>query len=177
MTVITIVKTLPVSQYYTGSGPITINVLGANNLVLNCKKNLIKIQRAKTRKTQTDTPSDIPDTSVIDLKRCDENIRVSGYLEDDSSGTAWNKLWQLRGMVTTGGKITSLTIGTAAQLVFGTTLQDVFLESITGTVESDDTGDISNNIYSTMTPGSGANDASKAARIRIELNFYIGKER
>jgi hypothetical protein len=165
MTTITIVKTLPASSFYTGSGATTINLLGASSLILNSKKDLIKIQRPKTKSSQTGSPSDVPDNQVIDLKRCEENIRISGYLEDDATQTAWNKLWKLRGMVTTGGKLTSLTIGTAVPLVFGTAVQDVFLESITGTVESDDTGDIS------------ASFSAKPARIRIDLNFYIGRER
>ena len=165
MTTITIVKTLPASNFYTGSGTITITLNGANNMTINSKKNLIKIQKPKTKNSQNTSPSDIPDNTVIDLKRCEENIRITGYLEDDTTETAWNKLWKLRAMVTRGGPLTSLTIGTAVPLVFGTTVADVFLESITGTIESDDTGDIT----ASFTP--------KPARMRVELNFYIGNER
>jgi hypothetical protein len=165
LTVITIVKTLPASSFYTGSGATTITLNGANNLTLNSKKSLIKIQKPKTKSNQISSPSDVPDNTVIDLKKCDENIKISGYLEDDASETAWNKLWKLRAMVSTGGPLTSLTIGTAVPLAFGTTVQDVFLESVTGIIEADDTGDIT----ASFTP--------KPARIRLELNFYIGNER
>ena len=165
MTVITLVKTLPASNFYTGSGATTITLNGANNLTLNSKKSLIKIQKPKTKSNQTSSPSDIPDNTVIDLKKCEENIRITGYLDDDATETAWNKLWKLRAIVTIGGPLTSLTIGTAVPLVFGTTVADVFLESVTGIIESDDTGDIT------------ASFSTKPARIRVELNFYIGNER
>lgn len=165
MTIITLVKTLPASSFYSGSGVTTITLNGANSMNINSKKALIKLQLPKTKSSQNTSPSDVPDNQVIDLKRCDENIRISGYLEDDTTETAWNKLWKLRAMVTRGGALTSLTIGTAVPLVFGVSVQDVFLESITGTIESDDTGDIT------------ASFSAKPARIRIELNFYIGNER
>ena len=167
MTVITLVKTLPTSYYYTGSGVTTITLSNFDNMVINSKKNLIKVVLPKTNKTQTApaTNNDNPDNQVIDLKRVEQVIKFTGYLEDDTSETAWTKFWKLVAMQTNGGPLTSLTIGTAVPLVFGTTVADAFVESVTGTIESDDTGDIT------------VAFSTKPARIRIEIVFYIGEER
>lgn len=177
MTTITLVKTLPTSQYYTGSGVTTITLNNFDSMVINSKKSLIKIAIPKTNNTQTApaTNNDQPDNQVIDLKRLEQSIKFSGYLEDDATQTAWNKFWKLVAMGANGGPITSLTIGTAAQLKFPSgvappykftnSTPQAWVENIMGQISSDDTGDIT------------ANFPAKPARIKVDLDIYLGYAR
>jgi len=173
MTVITLVKTLPASLMYSGSGVTTITLSNFDNMIINSKKALIKIQKPKTKNVQNSTTSDQSDNQVLDLKRLEQVIKFTGWLEDDSTQTAWNKFWKLVAMQTRGGALTSLTIGTSVPLVFPstspsvypTTTPDAFIESVTANITSDDTGDIT------------ANHAAKPARIKVDLDFYLGYSR
>jgi threonine synthase len=146
-------------------------------MVINSKKSLIKIAIPKTKQTQVApaTDNDQPDNQVIDLKRLEQAIKFSGYLEDDSTETAWNKLWKLIAMGANGGPLTSLTIGTAAQLKFPsavappykftTSTPQAFVENVMGQIASDDTGDIT------------ASFNGKPARIKVDLDIYLGYAR
>ena len=173
MTTITLVKTLPVSSLYTGSGVTTISLKNFDNMVINSKKSLIKVQRPKPKSKQNAIPSDEADNQVIDLKRLEQVIHFTGWLEDDTTETAWNKFWKLIGMQTRGGPLTSLTLGTAVPQVFPsgtppkypTTTPQAFIETVTGNIASDDTGDIT------------ASHSAKPARIRVDLDIYLGYER
>jgi hypothetical protein len=173
MTEIIFVKTLPASLLYTGSGITTINLKNFDNMVINSKKSLVKVQRPKTKTSQNSTTTDEADNQVIDLKKLEQVIHFSGWLEDDSSETAWNKLWKLIAMQTRGGALTSLTIGTsvpqvfpnATPAVYPTTTPQAFVETVTGNITSDDTGDIT------------ASHSAKPARIKVDLDIYLGYER
>ena len=173
MTVITIVKTLPTSLMYSGSGVTTITLSNFDNMIINSKKSLIKIQRPKTKTTQNNTTTDQSDNQVIDLKKLEQVIKCTGWLEDDATETAWNKFWKLVAMQTRGGALTSLTIGTAIPLVFPTstpaiyptTTPEAFIESVTANIMADDTGDIT------------ASHSAKPARIKVDLDFYLGYSR
>lgn len=242
MTEIILVKTLPISNYYTGSGATTIN-LAAFEFIMDTKKSVIKIVNKKTKSHQNTNPTDEPVNKVVDLQSNEETIVIRAWLDDDDldSGTAtsgsdnsltdsgrswttnaykgfavtitggtgigqsriissntsedlivssnwvtnpnssstytiiesaWNKAWKLRAMVTRGGPLTSLTIGTATPLIFPKTpispqteTNDIFLENNNFTIKTDDTGDIT------------ASRHEKPARIECSLAFYIGKER
>jgi hypothetical protein len=173
MTQITLIKTLPASLLYTGSGVTTINLKNFDNMIINSKKSLVKIQRPKTKNNQNITTTDEADNQVIDLKRLEQTIHFTGWLDDDPTETAWNKFWKLIAMQTRGGALTSLTIGTAVPQVFPssfpaaypTTTPQAFVETVTGNIASDDTGDIT------------ANHSAKPARIRVDLDIYLGYER
>jgi hypothetical protein len=173
MTNVTIIKTLPASLMYSGSGVTTINLKNFDNMIINSKKALIKIQRPKTKKSQNITTTDQPDNQVIDLKKLEQVIKFTGWLEDDNTETAWNKFWKLIAMQTRGGPLTSLTIGTAVPLVFPssfpavfpTTTPEAFIESATANIMSDDTGDIT------------ASHSTKPARIKVDLDIYLGYSR
>jgi hypothetical protein len=173
MTTIKMTKTLPTSPLYTGSGVTVITLLGAQNMVINSKKSLIKVTKPKTKARQNSEDNTQPDNQVIDLKRLEQVIRVTGWIEDDATETAWNKFWKLTAMQTRGGPLTLLEIGTAVPLKFPsatpatypTTTAQAFLENVTGTVESDDTGDIT------------ASFSTKPVRIRLAIDFYLGYER
>jgi len=181
MTAIIIVKTLPASLMYSGSGVTTINLKNFDNLIVNSKKSLIKVQRPKTKKAQNTVTTDQSDNQVIDLKKLEQVIKVTGWLEDDDVETAWNKYWKLVAMQTRGGPLTSLTIGTAVPLVFPTsspavyptTTPEAFIESVTGNITADDTGDITANFSTSAAPGSLA----KPVRIKVDLDFYLGYSR
>ena len=173
MIVITLVKTLPASLMYSGSGVTTITLSNFDNMIINSKKLLVKVQRLKTKNTQNTTTNDQSDNQVIDLKRLEQVIKFTGWLEDDTTQTAWNKFWKLVAMQTRGGALTSLTIGTSVPLVFPsttpaiypTTTPEAFIESVTGNITSDDTGDIT------------ASHAAKPARIKVDLDIYLGYAR
>jgi hypothetical protein len=158
---------------YTGSGVITITLSNFDNMIINSKKSLTKYKKFKTKSSQNTGNTDKLDNYVIDLKNVDQTIRFTGWLEDDASQSAWNKFWKLLAMQTRGGSLTSLTIGTAAPIVFPsgspavfpTTTPQAFLENVTGNIVSDDTGDIS------------ASFSTKPARIKVDLDIYLGYER
>jgi len=165
MTVITLVKTLPSSDYYTGSGATTIN-LDAFSFVMNTKKSLIKINKRKTKSRQAASPTDQPDNKIIDLQNVQETLVIRGWLMDNVTETAWNQAWKLRAMCSRGGPLTSLTLGSAVPFVFGSgNVQQAFLEENTFTVKADDTGDIT------------ASQSTYPARIEISLGIYFGDER
>lgn len=173
MTEITLIKTLPASLLYTGSGVTTINLHNFDSMVINSKKSLVKVQRPKTKTSQNATISDEADNQVIDLKKLEQTIHFSGWLEDDTTETAWNKFWKLIAMQTRGGALTSLTIGTSVPQVFPnttpavypTTTPQAFVETVTGNISSDDTGDIT------------ASHSAKPVRIKVDLDIYLGYER
>ena len=179
MTVITITKVLPTSLMYSltasdiSAGYVSITLSNFDNMIINSKKSLIKVQRPKTKKTQNTTTSDQSDNQVIDLKRQEQVIKCTGWLEDDASQTAWNKFWKLVAMQTRGGPLRSVTIGTSVPMIFPssspavypTTTPEAFVESVTANITSDDTGDIT------------ANHAAKPARIKVDLDLYLGYSR
>jgi len=158
---VSIRKTIPSSDYYTASGDTTVS-FKATNIAVNTKKTLIKINRPYSPKTSGSTGSDTFSNTVVDTKRGEDQIVMKGILEDESSKTAWEKAWELRGMCSTGGPLTSLVIG---NLTFSSATQQVFLEEVNWVLEPDGTGDI------TSSEGKGI------ARIGIQLNFYLGDER
>ena len=65
-------------------------------------------------------------------------------------------------MATKGGPLVNLTI---ENLQFKSTSQEAFLEEVTGTIISDDTGSIN------------VNKGDGIARIEVVLTFFIGEER
>lgn len=170
MTSIVLVKTLPASLMYSGSGATTITLSNFDNMIINSKKSLIKVQKPKTKNSQNSTTTDQADNKVIDLKRLEQVIKFTGWLEDDTTETAWNKFWKLVAMQTRGGALTSLTIGTSVPLVFPnsspaifpTTTPEAFIEGVTANITADDTGDIT------------ANHSAKPARIKVDLDIYLG---
>jgi len=172
MTIITFTKTLPASYLYSGSGVTTISLTGANTLNVTSKSEPIKIQYPKTKNMQNATPTDLPKNMVIDLKKITQTMRISGYLDDDTE-TAWNKFWKLIAMDARGGPLTLLTIGTSAPIYFPsnsipnwpTTTPQAFIVGVSGDIVSDDTGDIS------------AIFPAKPARIKVDIDIYLGYER
>jgi hypothetical protein len=142
-------------------------------MIINSKKALIKVQRPKTKSNQNSTTTDQSDNQVIDLKKLEQVIKFTGWLDDDATESAWNKFWKLVAMQTRGGALTSLTIGTSVPQIFPssspaiypTTTPQAFIESVTGNIASDDTGDIT------------ALHPAKPVRIRVDLDIYLGYER
>lgn len=162
---VTIQFTLPTSIIggYTGSGSETITLNGVQEITINTKKSLIKITKPKSKNTRIANPSDIGDNMVIDLKRVEDTVLIKGWLEDDSTQTAWSKAWKLRAMCSSGGAITNLTI---ENIQWKLTTQQAFLENCTFSIKSDDTGVINTSLGDTG-----------AARVEVSLSFYIGNER
>ena len=164
---------MPASLLYTGSGVTTISLKNFDTMVVNSKKSLVKVQRPKTKATQNATTTDEADNQVIDLKKLEQTIHFSGWLQDDSVDTAWNKFWKLIAMQTRGGALTSLTIGSSVPQIFPssspaiypTTTPQAFVETVTGNITADDTGDIT------------ANHPAHPARIKVDLDIYLGYER
>jgi hypothetical protein len=173
MTTITLIKTIPASYLYSGSGPTTISLQSFNKMMITSKNDQLKVQIPKTKSNQNAFPNAYFNNMVIDLKKVTQTLSFSGWLEDDATQTAWNKYWKLVAMQTRGGPLTSLTIGTAVPMafpsslpaVYPTTTPQAFITSIQGNIDSDDTGDIT------------ANFSAKPARIKVDLEIYLGYER
>ena len=160
---ISVQKTIPTSSdYYTTGGDQTVTLAGTTKIIVHTKKSLIKINRRKNKSRQNSEDTDKFDNKVLDLKNGTDEIVIQGWIEDDSTDTAWEKFWRLRAMVARGGPLTNLTI---ENIQFKSSTQEAFLEDITGTVNADDTGVIN----TTKVDG--------VARIELVLNFFIGDER
>ena len=160
---ISVQKTIPASSnFYTTGGDQTITLAGTNSIIVHSKKDLIKIRKPKTKARQTSTDSDEFDNQVVDLKKGTDEIVIRGWLEDDSSDTAWEKFWRLRAMCSRGGPVTNLTID---NIQFKSATQEAFLEDVVGTAKPDDSGTLN------------SNRADDGARIEIALSFFIGDER
>lgn len=182
MTVVTLVKTLPVSLAYTASGnisPCTINLIGCQQFSFDSKNTRVTTPVFKVN--YLTNPIDSPVNMVVaDMQDCVEQIKLTGWIEDDATETAWNKLWKLRAMVTMGGPLYTLTIGTAVPMVFPSpnpliaenlnTFDDAqqkfipyaFLDHVMAVIEPDDTGDIT------------ASFSGKPVRIKVDLDFSLG---
>lgn len=156
-------KTIPSSSnYYTTGGDQTITITGVNKIIVHSKKDLIKVRKAKSKSRATSENSDEFDNSIVDLKKGTDEIVISGWLDDDTSDTAWEKFWRLRAMCSRGGPLTNLTID---NIQFKSDTQEAFLEDITGNINSDDTGALNSN------KGNGI------GRIEVSLQIFVGDER
>jgi len=160
---ISVQKTIPSSSnFYTTGGDQTITLAGVISIIVHSKKDLIKIRKAKTKSRQSSEDSDEFDNKIVDLKRGTDEIVIRGWLEDDSTDSAWEKFWRLRAMCSRGGPVTNLTID---NIQFKSTTQEAFLEDVVGTAKPDDSGALN------------SNRADDGARIEISLSFFIGDER
>jgi hypothetical protein len=160
---ITMQKTIPgTSNFYTTGGDITITLSGVEEVTFHSKKTMIKISRPKTPSRQILENSDEFDNKVLDLKQGTDVINIKGWIEDDSTETAWNKAWKIRAMCSRGGPLTNLTID---NIQFTSATQQAFLEDIAFTAKADDTGALN------------TAQADGIARVSVQLNFFIGDER
>ena len=160
---ISVQKTIPASSnFYTTGGDQTITLAGTTKIIIHTKKALIKINRRKNKTRQASEDTDEFDNKVVDLKNGTDEIIIHGWIEDDSTDTAWEKYWRLRAMASRGGPLTNLII---ENIEFKSATQQAFLEDIVGTIIADDTGSIN------VSKGDGT------ARIELVLSFFIGDER
>jgi hypothetical protein len=163
---ITVGKTLPSSDWYSGSGAITVTLSGANDITFNSKKSLIKIQIPKAPSNSENTSSDKGVNYVKDLKKVEDSIKLRGWLADNASSSAWNQAWQLRGMSAVGGPVSSLVI---ENLTFSSGTQEAFLE------------DVSFICHTNRVQGLRINETNSSsvgvARIEADLSFYLGDSR
>jgi hypothetical protein len=162
---ITIQKTIPESNWYTGSGDTTIT-LTSEDITVNCKKTLIKTPIPSSSSRQETHASDIAQGYVIDLKRVEDTITIRATLADDATQTAWNKAWKLRAMCSSGssggdkGALTNLTID---NIQFKSATQRAFLESVT--INTKPSG-ITSPLNISAGPG--------IVRLDVNLVFYVG---
>jgi len=160
---ISVRKTIPAtSDFYTTGGDKTITLAGVTKIMPHTKKELIKINRRKTKARQTSENTDKFDNQVVDLKNGTDEIVINGWLEDDSSDTAWEKYWMLRAMVARGGPLTSFVL---ENITFSSSTQEAFLEDVAGIIKADDTGAIN------------VSAGTDVARIEVTLTIFIGDER
>jgi len=164
--VISVNKSIPASDWYSGTGSTTVTLSGANAIIVNSKKSLIKIQIPQSDASQASSPSDKGKNYVKDLKKVEDTIKIKGWLEDDASSSAWTKAWKLRGMSSSGGPLNSLII---EDLTFGTGSQQAFLEEVSFIA------------HPLRAKGLTINNTSSAsvgvARIEVDLSFYLGDAR
>lgn len=161
---ISVTKSIPSSSWYSGTGSVTINLDSSEEITVHTKKALIKIQIPQSNSTQQSTPSDKGKNYIKDLKRVEDEIKIRGWIADGTTSetSAWNKAWQLRGMCSSGGPLSSLII---EDLTFGTGSQQAYLEDVT--------------FISNPHPSKRINQTSSSgiARIEVDMAFYLGDER
>ena len=78
---------LPSSDWYTGSGATNIILDSAQEIIVNTKKNLIKMSLGQSDQSQLDNPSDKGKNFVKDLKRVQDTIKIRGWLNKLNSVT------------------------------------------------------------------------------------------
>lgn len=162
---ITVRKTIPTTSTfngYTTGGDTTIELIGVDSFIGHSKKTLLKVGLPKSPQKAATTPVDYFDYNVIDLSKGTDEIVMKGYVEDDATTTAWEKVWKLRAMCVSPGPLTSLVL---ENITFSSSTIQAFLEDISWTHKPDDTTDI------TTSAGDGV------ARIEVTLNFFIGNSR
>ncbi len=163
---ITVNKTIPSSSWYTDTGSVTIALSGVNNIIVNSKKSLIKIQVPQASSTQDTTPTDMGKNYVKDLKKVEDTIKIRGWLIDQTDSSAWQQAWQLRAMSARGGPVNSLII---ENLTFDTSSQQAFLEEVNFIA------------HPLRTKALRINETSSSsvdvARIEVDLTFYLGDKR
>jgi len=163
---ISITKTLPASDWYENTGSQTITLQGVNNIIVNSKKNLIKIQVRQSEDTQESNPSDKALNYVKDLKVIEDTMKIRGWLIDTTASSAWEQAWQLRGMSTSGGPVSSLIVD---NLTFSSGTQEAYLEDVTFIVHP------ARALQLDIADTSSA--SINTARIEVDLQFYLGDER
>lgn len=159
---ISVSKSIPTSAFYTGSGATTVTLKGVQDIIINTKKSLIKINIPRSTSRQNSSPSDFGDNKIKDLQRVETTIKFRCFVEDGDSETAWNKFWKLRAMCSSGGALSSLVI---ENLTFSSGQTTAFLEEVTGTAPP----------FQGKTINTNSN--LKAERIACDLTFYIGEAR
>ena len=160
---VSVQMTVPASSdWYTTGGDITIPLAGIDQVTIHSKKDLIKVSKAKSESRQDSEDSDKFDNSVVDLKQGVDDIIIKGWLEDDSTSSAWEKFWQLRAMCSRGGPLTNLTID---NIEFDSDTQEAYLVDVLGVAKADDSGALN------------TNKLDDRARIEVALSFFIGDER
>jgi len=163
---ISVSKNIPSSSWYDGSGSTTVSLVGATEIIVNTKKGLIKIQVQKGPDTWKASDTDKGLNYVKDLKKVEDNIKIRGWLADDTGSSAWTKAWKLRGMSSSGGPLSNLTI---ENLTFGTGSQQAYLEEV--------------NFIGHPLRAKGlkinetSSDSVGVARIEVGLSIYLGDER
>lgn len=160
---ISVRKSLPSSARYSGSGDTTITLAGVSSITINTKKALIKSPIPQGKTTFNSNQTDLGKNYVIDLKKIDDTIKINGWVED-ATATAWNKVWQLRAMCSSGGPLTSLVI---EDLTFSSAAgsQQAYLEEVQLIV------------HPFRGKALNASAGTGVARIELELTFYLGDER
>jgi len=164
---ISMTKDLPESSWYEGTGSTTITLMGTTEIIVNSKKALIKIQVPQSSTTYEGTASSDQGLNYVkDLKKVEDQIKIRGWLADDTGSSAWTKAWQLRGMSASGGPLTTLTI---EDQTFGTGSQQAFLEEVNFIAHPLRAKGLTINETSSTSIG--------IARIEVDLSIYLGDER
>jgi len=162
---ISMTKSIPSSDWYSGTGSTTVTLSGTTQIIVNSKKSLIKSPVPQSKDTQESNPSDKGLNYVKDLKRVEDQIKIRGWLEDDTGSSAWTKAWKLRAMSSSGGPLTDLTI---ENLTFGIGSQEAFLEEVNFIA------------HPLRAKGLAINETSSdsvgVARIECDLSIYLGDE-
>jgi len=162
---ITVSKNIPTSSWYTGSGDTTIT-LTSEEIIMNTKKSLLKIQIPQSDATQTNNPTDKGLNYVKDFQRIEDTIKVRGWLTDTTDSSAWTKAWKLRAMCAKGGPVSSLIIEDQS---FTSSTQQAFLEEVNWIAHPNRTQGLTID----QTDSSSMNKA----RIEASLTFYLGDQR
>ena len=163
---ISVTKVLTPSDWYAETGSTTITLNEATQIITNSKKALIKIQIPQSAASQASSPSDKGLNYVKDLKKVEDQIKIKGWLADDTGSSAWTKAWQLRGMSSSGGPLADFTL---ENLSFDTGSQEAYLEEVNFIAHPLRTKNLRINETSSASMG--------VARIEVDLSIYLGDAR
>lgn len=147
---------------------VAVHLDGVNEVTIHSKKNTLTT-RPGVSKSREEYSLDKYATKMKDLKKGDEEMIIKGWITDKKNETAWNQLWKLRAMVTSGGPLNYFEMD---NILFKKTdtsdlKEDVFawLVDVSGTFVSDDTGSIHYN-----------NLGEQIGRIEISLKIVLARE-
>lgn len=157
-----------------GLADVTILLNGCEEVSGQTKKSLIKIEKPETSDGQKDSKSDEPTRIVLDLNRVEDTINIKGFLEDGETYTAWQKLWMLRSMISSGNasgdgaRLESLVID---NITFDATSMQAHFEDLTWKFKRD------GNEPNTWFTDSSGNNVGDVARIEVGITIYFGEDR
>ena len=128
-------STLGANAFSNGGSSRAIEIIGVTELRWETNKTLIPIPFLQVNYDGTDGSN----TNMIDLKNLSDKLTVTGWLEDDSQDTAWEKAWMLRAMEVVGGPLAYLVIGpTGHQITFQQSTICAYLERVSWTYKPHD---------------------------------------
>ncbi len=157
-----------------GIATVSIYLYGVEQLSGQTKKSLIKIERPESDSTQEENKSDNPKRIVLDLNRVSDTLDIKAWLDDGPTYSAWQKLWMLRAMASSGNadgegaRLSELQVG---GITFDEDSMQPHLETLTWKFKADGSEP------QTRFTNDGTTSINDVARIEVGIDIYFGEDR